>query len=139
MPDYCPLCNEFVGSGDNSVIAMPMIRTAKVKSADKLYRDMEGGSEVRAEKAAEMLGVSPSDMSALKMTDMKDSAREGENSAPALPAAADMGKFFQPNGAEYAAGTASGAITVNGKVTTGIEPRAGMSAMSNIQRLMGKG
>ena len=138
MPDICPLCREFVGSGDSTVISMPMIRSAKTRSADQLYRSMEKGSEVRAEKAAEMLGIAPSDMSALKMTDMKDSAREGENSAPPLPAAADLGKFFQPNGSEYGAGTASGAITVNGRITTGIEPRAGATAMSNIQRLMGK-
>jgi hypothetical protein len=140
MPDICPLCKEFVGSGDNTVISMPMIRSAKTKSADKLYRDMERGSEVRASKAAEMLGIDASDMSALKMTNMSDSAREGESSAPPLPVAADdMGKFFQPNGQEYGAGTASGAVTVNGKITTGIEPRAGATAMSNIQRLMGKG
>ena len=139
MPDICPLCKEFVGSGDDTVIPMPSLRSPKTRSADQLYRDMEKGSEVRAAKGAEMLGISPSDMSALKMTDMRDNVHEGENSAPALPvAAADMGKYFQPNGSEYGAGTESGAITVNGKITTGIEPRAGATAMSNIQRLMGK-
>lgn len=140
FPDNCLLCHEFIGPDpdrDVTVIPMPFIKSAKTKQNDELYRSMEKGSEVRAELGAQAAGCSVSDMSALKMTDMNDNQREGDIAAKLAPDDSSA-KFFQSNGAEYAAGTASGAITVNGQVTTGIQPRAGMQAMSKIQGIMGR-
>lgn len=141
FPDHCLLCKEFIGveQPDDGVVVIPMpfIRSAKTGKTDKLYRDMEKGSEVRAQLAAEAAGCSVSDMSALKMTDMKDNQREGDIAAKLVPDKQD-GQYFQPNGAEHAAGTATGAITINGQVHTGIEPRAGVRAMTSIQGIMGR-
>lgn len=137
-PSECPKCGASFGEErDDSDVVMPFIRSAKTTNNDKLYRDMEKGSEVRAELGAQAAGCSVSDMSAMKMTDMRDNQREGDIAAKMVPTA-DDGKFFQPNGAEYAAGTANGVVTLNGQVTTGIQPRAGIRAMSTIQGIMGK-
>jgi hypothetical protein len=84
-------------------------------------------------------------MSSLKITDL-NTRRDAEvmampvkNTVTEHMANARNGNFgFQSNGAEWAAGTASGAVTVNGKTTQGIEPRAGARALDGIQRLMGK-
>lgn len=137
-PARCPQCHVSFGEerADDDVV-MPFIRSPKTTSADKLYRDMERGSEVRAEIAAQATGAPVSEMSSLKMTDMKDNLREGDISAKLVPEAG-LGSHFQPNGAEHAAGTASGAVSINGKITTGIEPRAGIRAMSAIQGVMGR-
>lgn len=137
-PPECPKCwasfGEERADGD---IVMPFIRSAKTTQNDKLYRDMEKGSETRMQIAAEQVGAPVSEMSAMKMTDMNDNQREGDIAAKLVPDKGD-GQYFQPNGAEHAAGTATGAININGQVMTGIEPRAGMKAMSRIQGLMGR-
>ena len=138
FPDKCQLCGEAVGGNrDDNDIVMPFIRSPKTDRIDKVYRDTERGSEIRAEVAAQQLGVPVSEMSALKVTDMNDNQREGDIAAKLVPDAG-AGQYFQPNGAEYAAGTASGIVNVNGQVTTGVVPRAGMKAMNTIQGLMGK-
>lgn len=138
FPDNCKICQEPIGGNrDDDDIVMPFVRSPKTDRTDKVYRDMERGSEVRAQLGAEAAGCSVSDMSALKMTNMKDNQREGDIAVVMTPTK-DDGKFFQPNGAEYGAGTASGAVTVNGQVTTGIQPRAGITAMNKIQGIMGR-
>lgn len=144
MPDKCELCGERVGHDpDADDVVMPFIRTAKTSRTDQLYRDMERGSEVRMEKAAELTGTDPSDMAALKISDMRDNMRAGDIAAKEAEAAmarmqsttrAPIG--FAENGAEYGGGIASGAVAVNGRITTGIEPRAGSRAVGRVQRIM---
>lgn len=80
MPDICKLCGADVGHNraDDDVV-IPMFRTSsKTKAIDQVYRDMEKGSEVRAQAAANMLGVPVSEMSSLKITNMKDNQRAGD-------------------------------------------------------------
>lgn len=138
FPDQCPLCFEAVGGNraDDDIV-MPFVRSSSniARTVDKLYRDTERGSEVRAELAAQATGAPVSEMSGLKMTNMRDNQREGDIAAPPVP---DIGQHFVGGGSEYGAGVASGAIAVNGQVTQGIEPRAGVRAMSTIQGIMGK-
>lgn len=73
-PRYCPLCREDINNDrPDDEIVMPFIRcNGRTASADKLYRDMERGSEMRAEMAASMLGTSVAEQSSLKITDMND-------------------------------------------------------------------
>lgn len=139
MPDDCPLCGAKVGTdrADDDIV-MPFIRSARTDRTDKVYRDMEAGSETRARIAAEMTGAPVSEMSALKITDLNSNQREGDIAAVLRPTAAE-GQFFQPNGAQYMADNASGAVTVNGQVTTGIAPRAGATAVQSIRGAMGQG
>lgn len=140
-PPECPKCWASFGEerADDDVV-MPFIRSAKTSQNDKLYRDMEKGSETRMQIAAEQVGAPVSEMSAMKMTDMNDNQREGDIAAKLVPDKGD-GQYFQPgsNGAEYMAGNASGAITVNGVTQTGVVPRAGASAISGIRSVMGQG
>lgn len=140
-PTECPKCWATFGDerADDDIV-MPFIRSAKTDRTDKVYRDMEKGSETRAEIAAHQLGVSVSDMSAIKMTDMNDNQREGDIAAKLVPDKND-GQFFQPgsNGAEYMAGNAQGAVTVNGVTQTGVVPRAGATAISSFKSATGQG
>lgn len=74
-PRYCPekRCQAYLGTDGEDEICMPFIRSAATKATDKVYRDIEHASEVRAQKAADILGVPVSDMSDLKITNLRDS------------------------------------------------------------------
>ena len=103
---------------------------------DKVYRDMERASEGRAEQAAEMAGVPVSEMSHLKITNMRDNVQVGESAA--MPVVNDVtrqmdaiaargGQIGFANGADFAATTNSGPY-----------PRAGAAALGAIQRTIFK-
>ena len=150
-PRFCPLCNSDLGEppADN-VICVPAFLSAKTKAGDAIYRQAETASEFRVAQAAEMAGCDPSEMSSLKITDMRDTRHAGDIAA--VPIVNDVTKqmdfvnskggqfgFSGSNGSEFAAGTASGAVTVNGVTTQGIEPRAGAKTLGRIQRQLGLG
>ena len=145
-PKACPLCGFDTSLPDDaSAIVLPAFLSTASKNNDKLYRDMEKGSEFRAHAAADMAGVPVSEMSGLKITDLND-RRDAEISAKdteARAAAARLGMKsldapFQRNGSEFGAGVASGEVTVNGHTQHGIVPRAGMQAQSMIQKAFGR-
>lgn len=116
FPRYCPLCRADIGiDTDDTVISMPSLRSASSKSVDNVYREMERGSEIRAEKGAELAGCSVEEMSGLKITDIRTGLKEGEIAAPPLnnPVTQAMAQApgltgFQANGAQFAASTAVG-------------------------------
>jgi hypothetical protein len=143
-PNCCPLCGVDMSLPDDNVISMPALRSAVTSANDKLYRDMEKGSEHRMHLAAEAAGVPASEMSHLKITNMRDNTRPGEIAAMEDPAPArrlglrsSMDAFKGGEGFELGAGIASGAVNVNGQVFQGVEPRAGANAMSRIKRQFG--
>ncbi len=132
-----PRCRWKPEKADDGVIDIPMpfLKTSgKTAQIDKLYRDMEKGSEIRMQAASEMLGVPTAEVSGLKMTNMLDGRRQGESSAPSVAVEqsrleAAGGKVqFMPNGAEYAA-----------QVKTGPHPNAGARMLSSLQKLTGRG
>lgn len=140
LPDNCQLCQEYIGADpdrDVTVITAPFIRSAKTDRTDKVYRDMEAGSETRARIAAEMTGAPVSEMSGLKITDLNSNQREGDIAS--LQPTPDLGQHFKPNGAEFMAGNAAGSVVVNGQVTNGVVPRAGARAVEGIRGAMGQG
>lgn len=145
FPSKCELCGETIGVDvPDDVIVMPSLRSAKMAATDKVYRDMERGSEVRAQAAADLVGAPVAEMSSLKITNLKDNQREGDIAAMESQAAMDRFKTFTPtpvgwqaNGAELASGVASGAVSVNNQVYAGIEPRAGARAIERVQRKLG--
>jgi hypothetical protein len=145
-PKACPLCGFDTSiDEDATAIVLPAFLSAASKANDKLYRDMEKGSEFRAAAAAEMAGVPVSEMAGLKITDLND-RRDAEISASdsdAKAAAARLGMAsldapFKANGAELGPGIASGEVTVNGRTQHGIMPRAGAQAAAAIQRAFGR-
>lgn len=140
-PDCCPECGYEYDPPDDTVISMPALRTAVSTSVDQVYRDMERASEHRAEQAAAMLGVPVSEMSGLKMTNLRDNQREGDIAA--VPVVNDVTRqmdFIQSRGgtagfaggSEFKAGIADGTVNVNGQIFTGIEPRAGNRTLQAI-------
>lgn len=144
-PRYCPLCDADMGEmPDDNVISLPAFLSPKTKAADAVYRQAEAASVVRAEKAAELAGCDVSEMSSLKITNMKDHKHQGEVAAvPVVNAVTQQmdainargGNFgFGSNGSEFAAGIATGAVTVDGVTTQGVVPRAGAKTLGAIQR-----
>lgn len=144
-PKHCPLCDEDIGIEDRGgVIQMPSLRSARMESVDKVYRDMEKGSEVRAQAAAELSGASKEEMAALKITNLKDNQRAGDIAAVESDAAMQRLKQAAPNtpigfaqgGSAFADGIASGAVNINGKIYSGIEPAAGARTIQRVQKKM---
>jgi len=147
MPKCCPLCGYDTSIPDTDEISMPAFLSPSTKANDKLYRDMERGSEVRAQAAADMLEVPVSEMSALKITDMND-RRDRETSAVQVvnPVTQQMdylnkrgGNFgFGQNGAEFSSEVQSGGVTVNGQTTQGIGASAGARMRATLQEVHGR-
>ena len=130
----CPKCGHEAEIPGENVISAPFIKNpASISTVtDKVYRDMEKASEHRMHAAAEMAGVSASEMSDLKITNMRDNVQMGESAAMPVnnavtqqmdAIAARGGQVGFSNGADYAAAT-----------RTGPYPRAGAAALGAIQR-----
>lgn len=99
FPDNCLKCKQFIGHNrDDDDIVMPFVRSnGRSASVDQVYRDMEAGSEVRAQAAADMAGVPVSEMSGLKITNLND-RKDAEIAAPALTgSAAQLSAMMQSN------------------------------------------
>jgi len=79
-PSFCPLCGSSTSAEPQ--LSAPHIGRPIGQAADGVYRAMEQASEQHAAQAAEMLGVSASETSGMKMTDLRDNARVGEASVP---------------------------------------------------------
>lgn len=91
-PDFCPLCGTNVSGKDQPIKVdglnspglservkkLPRSGARKSKSVDFVYRGMENASRDRMSEAASLLGCDPKSLSAMQMTDMKDSLREGD-------------------------------------------------------------
>jgi hypothetical protein len=145
-PTRCPLpgCDYTTPETDEVVIAAPFLRSPNTNKTDASYRQLEMQSEARAQMAADMAGVPVSEMSDLKITNLKDNTRPGE--VAAIPVVNDVTRQmdllrqrggqvgFQSNAREaFGDAAISGAVTVNGQTVRGIEPRAGVKAMETIQ------
>ncbi len=84
-PNFCPKCGSNMSAAPEEMVPFIKIGTHRGSNPDKLYRAMERASEDNQERAAEQLGVDKSEMSAMRITDMKDGLREGDTAAK-LPA-----------------------------------------------------
>lgn len=88
FPDECPNeeCKSHIGLTDDQVIDIPMpfLSSPKNRSVDQVYRQMETGSEFRAQAAAEMTGASKEEMSGLKITNLKTGQKQGDIAMPAV-------------------------------------------------------
>jgi len=81
VPDYCPHCGNFMGTGPIQLPPFIAIKSQRTKNADKTYRDMETGSETRQQLAAEMTGLDKADLNSIKITDLKDHLKPGDIAA----------------------------------------------------------
>jgi hypothetical protein len=82
-PRFCTVC----GYDSEATMALaghqgaPQIRSNVVKSADSVYRQMEAGADHRATMAMETMGLDAGEAASIRMTNMSDTAHEGEMSA----------------------------------------------------------
>lgn len=83
FPDECPICKQYIGRDGKPEVAAPHIALRIGKSADNVYKAMEKGAEHRQNVASEYLGVPKSELSDMKITDLRD-AHVGESSAPSV-------------------------------------------------------
>jgi hypothetical protein len=141
-PEFCPMCRAQLSTGTDEV-AMPFIRSANMKKTDNVYRDMERGSEVRAQMASDMLGVPMSELSDMKITNLRDD--KDQSRAPHIMVKNEVSKLmdnapdatgFQAMGAQLSSGTQMGPFANAGaKFQTKIREfhagKAGFSAMSD--------
>ena len=132
FPRFCPLCKSDLGDDRaDDDIPMPMILHSKSKTFDKVYRDMEKGSEFRAQAAAELAGCSASEMSNLKITNMKDNVREGESSDVAINNPVTQFMAANPNSAGFRGADGLGYST---GTQAGPFPNAGAKMRTSLQQ-----
>lgn len=131
-PDVCPSCKTPIERDDPiDVPALPFIRSSgKTAATDKVYRDIEKGAEIRAQAAAEYLGVPTVEMSGLKVTNMRDNVKPGENSA--MPVNNSVTQLMQANPNIGGFRGAEG-LGYSGAVQTGPAPNAGARMRTALQ------
>jgi hypothetical protein len=145
LPERCPLkgCGYVAKKRDPEVdengeivIAAPFLRSHVMKANDGVYRELERSSEIRAQLAAEMAGVPVSEMSHLKVTNLRDNTRSGE--VAAMPVVNDVTRQmdyiksrggsvgFGADASQFGPNIMTGAIELNGRpLVNGLEPSAG--------------
>jgi len=131
FPECCPNCQyEYDPEPEDTVIPMPSLRSATTKATDKVYRDMETASIHRAEEAARMAGVPVSEMSHLKITNLRDNVQPGETYAmPVKNTVTERMDEMQAKGMQ--AGFVDGSA-FSANVNSGFAPRSGASVLDKI-------
>jgi hypothetical protein len=132
MPKYCALCGAYVGHDrDDDDIVVPFIRHASTTANDKVYRDMESGSERRAAMAAELAGVPVSDMSALKITDLAPTRHAGD--VAAIPVNNEVSRMVEASPQSPFGFKRDSGLGFSGPVASGFAPNAGARFQNTIR------
>lgn len=141
MPRYCAFsdCKFDMGEPpDDNVIALPAFLSAKGKSVDDTARALMDSSNHRAEQAAQMLGTSVSDMSDMKVTDLRSTKHEGEIAAvPVVNEVTRQMDMLAARGAPVGFGAGATAVEHSAAVRSGEHPNMGAKMRSMIHRSNG--
>lgn len=133
FPEFCPntLCETRIAHDrEDSDVVMPFVRTsAKTKVIDRTYREMETASEHRAIAAAEMAGVPVSEMSDLKITNLRSTTHEGD--VAAVPVNNEVSRFMDQTGA--GGFNAPNPVEYGTNVQVGPYPNAGAHMRTAVQ------
>ena len=137
-PRHCPLCDADLGEPvADDVISIPAFWSAKSKSVDNVYRDIERSSEVRMEKAAEMTGLPVSDFNDLKVTNLRPTKHQGDIAvAPVVNDVTRQMDLIKANGG-MAGWQGANAVEYSQAVQTGPHPNMGAKMRSALQRANG--
>ncbi len=134
-PDDCPACgHRLVSDRADSDVVMPNILAFSTRCQDGVYKAMEKASEHRMYEAAEMAGCDASEMSDLKITNLRDNMKQGEIAA--IPVVNDVTRQMDairaanPN-AQMGFG---GGIGYSESVPTGPYPNAGARTQQAFRR-----
>lgn len=130
LPDFCPLCRAPQTVSDDDDVCMPFIRSAATGATDKVYRDMERGSEVRAQAASDILGVPTADVSDLKITNLRDT-HYGEQSF--VPVVNDVTRMMDAT--PKATGFQAGGAMLSPDVQAGPLPNSGARMRTQLQKM----
>lgn len=132
-PSFCPACGFDVSQPEREGVQAPAISKAYNRTPDTVYREMEAGSEAQQAHAADLLGVSKSELSSMKITNMRDNLREGDISATSVQQAQknlsinpDHTLFQQPP------------PNYSPEVQSGPSPNAGARMQSKIREMHGQ-
>lgn len=133
LPERCPLkgCGYVAKRRDPEmdedgviVIAAPFLRSARMNQVDKTYRELETSSEARAEAAAHFAGVPMSEMSHMKVTNLRDNTKPGEVAAmPVVNPVTQQMDFLRQHGGNV--GFGADATQYGPSIGSGVEPNAG--------------
>ena len=123
LPKVCPLgCGYRVASErPDDEIVMPSISKCRA-ATDGVYRAMEEGSIHRAQMAREM-GVDGAE--SLKITNMRDNVRVGENSVVPLPPNPVSQRMQQMQAQGLPVGFGNNGVALSAGTAEGPEPNAG--------------
>lgn len=132
FPSYCPneMCDTRIGHdrADDDVVT-PFIRSnGKTKATDRVYREMEAASEQRVIAAAEMAGVPVSEMSDLKITNLRSTTHEGD--VAAVPVSNEVSRLMDKGVGGFQGGNA---VEYGSSVQTGPFPNAGAHMRTALQ------
>lgn len=130
-PAFCPHCGSD-GSSHDQVLAMPSIGTHKGAGPDQLYRAMEEGSNFRADMAQAM-GVDAAEADGLRISNMRDNARPGENHA--IPVNNDITRTMAQQAGQGVSGFVSGGESLYADVKTGPYPNQGARTMARVKSM----
>ena len=132
-PDSCPGCGKDTSLPDTDEVALPAFISFRKAAVDQTYRDIERTSEVRAQQAADALGVPVSEMSGLKITNLND-RRDAEIAAISVP----VNPITQQMDLMRARGmpTGFGGAVDFGGVQSGALPNAGAKTRVRLQNIL---
>lgn len=134
-PKACPMCGAVMDDGKNDdVICMPALKSPQTDSVDRSYRQIEVASEHRMEQAAQLAGTSVSEMSSLKITDLKTGVKPGESYMPEVnnSVTQTMDQIRQRGG--QIGFTGADGAGYSGAVQTGPLPNAGAKMRTVLQQ-----
>jgi hypothetical protein len=139
FPRFCPICGfDTATPDDRPEVAAPLVAQPRNRAMDITYRQMEQGSEMRAQMAADLEGVPVADMSDIKITNIRDSRHEGD--VAAIPVVNDVSRAMDRIN-EMRPGTVgfggSNAVEYSSAVQVGPNPNAGARARAKVRNFHG--
>lgn len=137
-PRFCQCCGNDMSADPEVIPYFSRVGKSANQTLDKTYRAMESASIARAEEAASMMNVPVSEMSHIKMTNMRDNVREGDTSyiAPPSQEQAIMRNGVAPASSADVAALRGGAALGSPPPATGLRPPSPGSQMLDKLRPM---
>lgn len=132
VPRFCPICGyDTEGEEPDQVLALPHIGKTIRSTVDTMYREMERGAEHRANVAMETHGMDASEAAGLRVTNLRDDAREGDTSD--APVNNEISRTIEraPEGIYGFQGAAG--LGYSGAVSSGPAPNAGLRTMTALR------
>lgn len=144
-PRFCPLCGYDTQESDDARMARmldeqrpPAYQKTIKTTVDSLYREMETTSEARVEAAAAHAGVDKSEVSDLRITNMRDNLKEGDAAAMPLPSGQsdEGGKRIAASDVSFVRSPVINEIRSN--VVRGPSARSGLASLGAFQGAFGR-